>query len=61
MLGIEKYQDEKFEDVLPTEAYFDIEKKKKDILNLNIETAYIEQEAKQAKNLADVINKARGI
>ncbi len=32
MQGIEKYQDEKFEDVLPTEAYFEIEKKKDDIL-----------------------------
>lgn len=32
MEGIEKYQDAKFQDVLPTEAYFDIEKKKKDIL-----------------------------
>lgn len=32
MEGIEKYQDEKFKDVLPTEAYFDIEKKKDDIL-----------------------------
>ena len=32
MKGIEKYQDAKFQDVLPTEAYFDIEKKKDDIL-----------------------------
>ncbi len=32
MKGIEKYQDIKFKDVLPTEAYFEIEKKKKDIL-----------------------------
>lgn len=32
MEGIEKYQDAKFQDVLPTEAYFDIEKKKADIL-----------------------------
>ena len=32
MAGIEKYQDAKFQDVLPTEAYFDIEKKKTDIL-----------------------------
>jgi len=32
MEGIEKYQDAKFKDVLPTEAYFDIEKKKDDIL-----------------------------
>lgn len=32
MAGIEKYQDAKFQDVLPTEAYFDIEKKKADIL-----------------------------
>jgi len=32
MKGIEKYQDDKFQDVLPTEAYFDIEKKKDDIL-----------------------------
>jgi type I restriction enzyme M protein len=32
MEGIEKYQDAKFQDVLPTEAYFDIEKKKDDIL-----------------------------
>lgn len=32
MKGIEKYQDAKFEGVLPTEAYFDIEKKKDDIL-----------------------------
>ncbi|WP_150452110.1 N-6 DNA methylase [Arenibacter lacus] len=32
MKGIEKYQDAKFQDVLPTEAYFDIEKKKNDIL-----------------------------
>ncbi len=32
MEGIEKYQDEKFKDVLPKEAYFDIEKKKADIL-----------------------------
>jgi len=32
MKGIEKYQDAKFQDVLPTEAYFAIEKKKDDIL-----------------------------
>jgi len=32
MGGIEKYQDDKFKDVLPKEAYFDIEKKKADIL-----------------------------
>lgn len=32
MEGIEKYQDAKFQDVLPTEAYFEIEKKKVDIL-----------------------------
>lgn len=32
MEGVEKYQDAKFQDVLPTEAYFEIEKKKKDIL-----------------------------
>ncbi|MFC6267472.1 type I restriction-modification system subunit M [Frigoriflavimonas asaccharolytica] len=32
MEGIEKHQDEKFQDVLPKEAYFDIEKKKADIL-----------------------------
>jgi len=32
MEGIEKYQDAKFQDVLPTEAYFEIEKKKDDIL-----------------------------
>lgn len=32
MKGIEKHQDAKFQDVLPTEAYFDIEKKKDDIL-----------------------------
>lgn len=32
MEGIEEYQDEKFKDVLPKEAYFDIEKKKADIL-----------------------------
>lgn len=32
MEGIEKYQDDKFKDVLPKEAYFDIEKKKDDIL-----------------------------
>ena len=32
MEGIEQYQDEKFKDVLPKEAYFDIEKKKADIL-----------------------------
>lgn len=32
MQGIEKYQDAKFQDVLPIETYFDIEKKKKDIL-----------------------------
>ncbi len=32
MEGIEKYQDVKFQDVLPKEAYFDIEKKKDDIL-----------------------------
>ena len=32
MKGIEEYQDEKFKDVLPTETYFSIEKKKKDIL-----------------------------
>ena len=32
MEGIEEYQDEKFKDVLPKEAYFDIEKKKDDIL-----------------------------
>jgi len=28
MKGIEKYQDAKFQDVLPTEAYFEIQKKK---------------------------------
>ncbi len=32
MEGIEEYQDEKFKNVLPKEAYFDIEKKKPDIL-----------------------------
>jgi type I restriction enzyme M protein len=32
MEGIEKYQDDKFKDVLPKETYFDIEKKKADIL-----------------------------
>ncbi|AZA56971.1 type I restriction-modification system subunit M [Chryseobacterium shandongense] len=32
MEGIEQYQDDKFKDVLPKEAYFDIEKKKADIL-----------------------------
>ena len=32
MEGIEKYQDDKFKEVLPKEAYFDIEKKKADIL-----------------------------
>jgi len=32
MKGIEQYQDAKFQDVLPTDAYFDIEKKKDDIL-----------------------------
>lgn len=32
MEGIEKHQDAKFQDVLPKEAYFDIEKKKNDIL-----------------------------
>lgn len=32
MEGIEQYQDEKFKDVLPKEAYFEIEKKKSDIL-----------------------------
>ena len=32
MLGIEKYQDDKFKDVLASEAYFEIEKKKADIL-----------------------------
>lgn len=32
MEGIEKYQDAKFQNVLPTEAYFEIEKKKADIL-----------------------------
>ena len=32
MEGIEKHQDAKFQDVLPTEAYFNIEKKKNDIL-----------------------------
>ncbi|MCA6378120.1 MAG: N-6 DNA methylase [Cytophagales bacterium] len=32
MEGIEEHQDEKFKDVLPKEAYFDIEKKKSDIL-----------------------------
>lgn len=32
MKGIEKYQDAKFQDVLPKEAYFEIEKKKDDIL-----------------------------
>ncbi len=32
MEGIEQHQDAKFQDVLPKEAYFDIEKKKKDIL-----------------------------
>ena len=32
MQGIEKYQDEKFKDVLAAEAYFEIEKKKDDIL-----------------------------
>lgn len=32
MEGIEKYQDEKFKDVLPKQAFFEIEKKKDDIL-----------------------------
>lgn len=32
MEGIEEYQDEKFKNVLPKEAYFEIEKKKADIL-----------------------------
>lgn len=32
MEGIEEHQDEKFKDVLPKDAYFDIEKKKADIL-----------------------------
>lgn len=32
MEGIEEYQDEKFKNVLPKEAYFEIEKKKTDIL-----------------------------
>lgn len=32
MQGIEEFQDAKFKDVLPTEAYFEIEKKKDDIL-----------------------------
>ncbi len=32
MKGIEKHQDAKFQDVLPKEAYFEIEKKKDDIL-----------------------------
>ncbi|MBZ9628163.1 N-6 DNA methylase [Psychroflexus sp. CAK1W] len=32
MKGIEKFQDAKFQDVLPTDSYFDIEKKKDDIL-----------------------------
>lgn len=32
MEGIEKYQDEKFQDILPKETYFEIEKKKADIL-----------------------------
>ena len=32
MEGIEEYQDERFKDVLPKEAFFDIEKKKADIL-----------------------------
>lgn len=32
MTGIEKHQDEKFKNVLPKEAYFEIEKKKADIL-----------------------------
>ncbi|RDB07911.1 type I restriction-modification system subunit M [Runella aurantiaca] len=32
MEGIEEHQDEKFKDVLPKEAYFEIEKKKADIL-----------------------------
>ena len=32
MEGIEQYQDAKFQGVLPTESYFDIEKKKDDIL-----------------------------
>jgi type I restriction enzyme M protein len=32
MEGIEEHQDEKFKNVLPKEAYFDIEKKKADIL-----------------------------
>jgi len=32
MEGIEEYQDEKFKNVLPKEAFFDIEKKKADIL-----------------------------
>ncbi len=32
MKGIEKHQDAKFKDVLPTETYFEIEKKKNDIL-----------------------------
>ena len=38
MEGIEKYQDAKFQDVLPTEAYFEIEKKKDDILPQLIKT-----------------------
>lgn len=32
MEGIEKYQDVKYHGILPTQSYFDIEKKKKDIL-----------------------------
>jgi type I restriction enzyme M protein len=32
MEGVEQHQDEKFKDVLPKDAYFDIEKKKADIL-----------------------------
>lgn len=32
MEGIEEYQDEKFKNVLPKEAYFEIDKKKSDIL-----------------------------
>ena len=38
MADIEKYQDVKFQDVLPKEAYYDIEKKKDDILPALLKT-----------------------
>jgi type I restriction enzyme M protein len=38
MEGIEEYQDEKFKDVLPKEAFFEIEKKKDDILPTLLKT-----------------------